>query len=63
MKASILAVVLALFHAVIAQEKPCNICPNGVTANGGDDFVPFTCDNRKCAQLVQDALTVESGTT
>lgn len=60
MKASIL--VLILVHAVIAQEKPCNICPNGVTANGGDDFVPFASDNRTCAQLVQDALTVESGT-
>ena len=63
MKASILALVLVLVHAVIAQEKPCNICPNGVTANGGDGFVPFGGDNRTCVQFVQDALTVESGTT
>jgi hypothetical protein len=44
-------------------ENPCIICPNGVTAPEGDGWIPFSNDNRTCAELVRDALTVQSGTS
>ena len=53
--------VLVLVDAVVAQENPCIICPNGVTINKGDDHVPFA-DGKTCAQVIQDALTIESDT-
>jgi hypothetical protein len=43
-------------------ENPCIICPSGVTAPEGNDWIPFSNDNRTCAELVQDALTVQYGT-
>ncbi len=42
--------------------NPCIICPNGVTADEGESWIPWSNGNRTCAQLVQDALTTESGT-
>jgi hypothetical protein len=49
---------------LFAQENPCIICPNGVTASEGDGYAPYATsgDNRTCAELIQEALTVESGT-
>ncbi len=44
-------------------ENPCAICPNGVTASGGEDYVPEYDDNTAtCADLIAGALNIESGT-
>jgi hypothetical protein len=44
-------------------ENQCVICPNG-PSTGFDDYAPYADDeyDRTCAQLIQNALTVESGT-
>ena len=44
-------------------DNPCIICPDGIT-EGMDDVAPYANneDFRTCAQIVQDALSVESGT-
>ena len=46
-----------------AIENQCVICPNG-PSTGLDDYPPYANngDSRTCAQLIQDALTIESGT-
>jgi hypothetical protein len=61
MKTSILAVVFVMADAVIAQDNPCNICPDGVTAAGGDDYDPFQ-DGTTCAEMIQAASSYETGT-
>ena len=65
MKAYTLAMVLVIAGAAVAQENPCDICPNGVTVpeSEGDDHIPFPDWNLTCAEIVQEALTVESGTS
>ena len=46
------------------QENRCIICPDGITATQGDDYAPHANNGyyRTCAELVQDAFEVESGT-
>jgi hypothetical protein len=44
-------------------ENQCVICPNGPSTSL-DDYAPYATngDGRTCAELLQDALTIESGT-
>ena len=63
MKACILAIVLVLSDAVIINGNPCIICPNGPTA-GLEYTTPYadSGNNMTCLELIEDALTLESGT-
>jgi hypothetical protein len=63
MKTCILAIVFVLAETVIAQDNPCNICPDGPTA-GSENTTPLSSrgDNRTCSELIEDAVSIESGT-
>jgi hypothetical protein len=42
--------------------NPCDICPDGVTATGGEDYVPEYDDNTAtCVDLITGAMRFESG--
>ena len=38
--------------------NPCTICPDGATA--GEEFVPYTDDNRTCEDIIKAALTFDA---
>ena len=57
---------LAEFHEVVCcytePVNPCIICPGGVTASLGDDYVPeYEGNAATCAELVAGAMRFESG--
>ena len=45
-----------------APEDPCNICPDGATVAGGDDYVPeYEGNSATCSDLIEEAKLYESG--
>jgi hypothetical protein len=45
-----------------APVNPCNICPDGATVAGGDDYVPeYEGNSASCSDLIEDANLYESG--
>jgi hypothetical protein len=59
----LIAIVFVLAETVIAQENPCNICPDGVTAAGGEGYIPDYDGSigLTCAELIAYTMTIESG--
>ncbi|KAL3823888.1 hypothetical protein ACHAXA_005470 [Cyclostephanos tholiformis] len=55
--------VVGTFCCYTPPENPCTICPNGVTADEGDDYVPYADDGdtMTCAQYIELAAWYESG--
>jgi hypothetical protein len=43
-----------------AADNPCTICPDGATA--GDDFAPYSNSNMTCKELIDFAMSFETGT-
>jgi hypothetical protein len=55
--------IVGVFCCYSEPKNPCNICPNGITAAQGNDYVPYeeSGDTRTCAQFVEYAQLFESG--